>query len=200
MKNRFLLLFFLLLSFAYADAQVNPQNDLQDFNQRRINLNKQGMIVLGSWALSNMAISSLRLGAANPEVKAYHQMNLGWNAVNLVIAGFGVYNSLNANENLQLAESILEQNKISKILLFNAALDIGYMLGGAYLLERAKNDIEQRDRLRGFGKAVIVNGAFLLVFDSILYYMHAQNETNTLIPILKSIELGPQSVGLRLNF
>ena len=84
-------------------------------------------------------------------------------------------------------------------MLFNAALDLGYMVGGVYLMERSKNS-EQSERLKGFGQAVIVNGGFLLIFDSIMYYMHANHESSVLIPLLENIQISTNSAGLRWQF
>jgi hypothetical protein len=197
MNTKWFSLIVLVLISIYASAQA-PE-ELLSFNDNRLEYNKHGMLILGSWALGNMAVSSFKLSASSPETQAYHQMNIGWNAVNLVIAGFGYYSSIHASSDLSLAETILEQNSISKILLFNSALDIGYMIGGAYLMERSKTS-DQENRLKGFGKAIIVNGAFLLVFDSIMYYLHASHESSVLVPILEGIHLGPQSVGFSWQF
>ena len=190
---------FVCLLFIGIYASAQSKGDLLNFNEQRLDYNQKGMLILGSWALGNMALSSFKLQSANAETKAYHQMNLAWNAVNLAIAGFGYYGSISASADLSLTESILEQNKISKILLFNSALDLGYMVGGAYLMERAKQS-DQSARLSGFGKAVIVNGAFLLVFDSIMYYMHASHESSVLIPILEKVQIGSNSFGFRWQF
>jgi hypothetical protein len=197
MNTKWVSLIVLVLISIYASAQV-PE-ELVNFNENRLEYNKHGMLILGSWALGNIAVSSFKLSSSSPETQAYHQMNMGWNAVNLIIAGFGYYSSTHASAELSLAGTILEQNGISKVLLFNSALDIGYMIGGAYLMERSKTS-DQETRLKGFGKAVIVNGAFLLVFDSIMYYLHASHETSVLVPILEGIQLGPQSIGFSWQF
>jgi hypothetical protein len=197
MNTKWFSLILLILIGIYAKAQA-PE-ELVNFNQYRLEYNKHGMLIIGSWALGNIATSSFKLSPGIPETQAYHQMNMAWNAVNLVIAGFGYYSSIHGAVDLSLAESIHEQNSISKILLFNSALDIGYMIGGAYLMERSKTS-DQQARLNGFGKAVIVNGAFLLVFDSLMYYIHANHENSILVPILEGIQLGPQSIGLKWAF
>ncbi|MEE4311402.1 MAG: hypothetical protein V2J62_05985 [candidate division KSB1 bacterium] len=49
-------------------------------------------------------------------------MNIAWNAVNLAIAGFGLYGALIPDQGLTPFESIQQQNSIEKILLFNAGL------------------------------------------------------------------------------
>jgi hypothetical protein len=197
MKTKWFALICLLFIGIYASAQ--SPSELLNFNEQRLDYNQKGMLILSSWAIGNMALSTFRLQAYNPETQAYHQMNLAWNAINLAIAGFGYYSATNASADLSLTESLLEQNKISKILLFNAALDLGYMVGGVYLMERSKNS-EQSERLKGFGQAVIVNGGFLLIFDSIMYYMHANHESSVLIPLLENIQISTNSVGLRWQF
>ncbi len=197
MKTKWFILNCLVFIGIYASAQSS--SELLIFNEQRLDYNQKGMLILGSWAIGNMALSTFSLQANNPKTQAYHQMNLAWNAVNLAIAGFGYYGASSASADLSLAESLLEQSKISKILLFNAALDLGYMVGGLYLMERSKNS-EQSDRLKGFGQAVIVNGGFLLIFDSIMYYMHASHESSVLIPLLENIQISSNSVGFRWQF
>ena len=62
------------------------------------------MMILGGWALGNMAVSGILLGNTEPAsksgwgvTKGYHQMNIGWNAVNLTIAGFGYLAALKSD-------------------------------------------------------------------------------------------------------
>jgi hypothetical protein len=194
--------FFFTFSLLFLAAALAAQSDslLLDFNTDRLQLNKTGMTVLGSWALGNMAVSGIALNNSSGATRSFHQMNIGWNAVNLAIAGFGYYGSLNGASNLGLAQSIEEHESIKRILLFNAGLDLAYMAGGAYLLERAKNDLEQQDRLKGFGRSVIMNGAFLFVFDLVMYTLHSQQGAKELYPWLENIQLSATGIGLRLEF
>lgn len=175
---------------------------LSSFNAERLMLNQQGMTVLGSWAVGQMAWSGLSLALSEPRPVArhFHQMNLGWNAVNLVIAGFGYYGSLEGATDLSWLESVREQEKIKTILLVNAGLDLAYMAGGAYLLERAKSNPERAAQWTGFGRAVIMNGAFLLVFDSILYAVHLKHGNTELYEVLQNLQLSPQGIGFRWQF
>ncbi|MCB0644416.1 MAG: hypothetical protein KDC44_22380, partial [Phaeodactylibacter sp.] len=73
-----------VMAFAQSDA-------LLDFNQDRLQKQKRAMLVLGSWAVANMAVGASLQGNATGTTKYFHQMNLGWNAVNLAIAGFGYW-------------------------------------------------------------------------------------------------------------
>jgi len=161
MKKQLLLCLFIFNS-TFLLAQLN----LTDFNNQRIQNSKKAMTVLGTWAVGNILVGGIGMTQTEGQTKAFHQMNAGWGAINLVIAGFGYYNAMQTDPaSLTLANSITEHHKIQKVLLFNAGLDIGYMLGGLYLTERAKNSPDKADQFRGFGKSIIMQGAFLFVFD-----------------------------------
>jgi len=158
------------------------------------------MLVLGGWAISQMAISGIALSAnRQPTTEAFHQMNIGWNAVNLVIAGVGYYGAMQGAVDLSLAESLKEHETIKRILLVNAALDLGYMAGGFWMIERSKNLANQASRWNGFGRAVIMNGAFLLVFDGIMYALH-QGDSGLFYDLVRHVSVGPQTAGLTWRF
>lgn len=175
--------------------------ELESFNEKRLRINEVGMTVLGSWALGNMAVSGIGL-ATDPQgsTKHFHQMNLGWNAVNLVIAGFGYYSTHGGEVGLSLANTIQEHEQMKQILLFNAGLDVAYMAGGLYLLERAKNSTDKADQWRGFGQAIIMNGGFLLAFDVVLYYLHNRHGADELYPLLKSVSVSPMGFSVNWRF
>ncbi|MEB2785994.1 hypothetical protein U3A59_15210 [Algoriphagus sp. E1-3-M2] len=67
-------------------AQNIPE--LQGFNHTRISYNEKGMVILGGWAVGNMIWGGIAAGQTNGQTKAFHQMNLYWNSVNLFIARF----------------------------------------------------------------------------------------------------------------
>jgi hypothetical protein len=195
MKKRLILLLSLYALPFLLCAQPDKLN-LNDYNQERIRINKVGMSILGGWALSNMAISAASLRGASPEAKAFHQMNIGWNAVNGIIAGIGYYSATRASTQLGLLESVQAGEQMKSILLLNAGLDIGYMLGGFYLKERANRPDANQAQLRGFGKAVVMNGAFLLLFDSIMAWLHHQHLQKQLYQLASHVSLTPGSVTL----
>ncbi len=194
--------FFPLLSFLFLGTMVFGQDlnqDLVDFNLERNKLNQKGMTVLASWSVLNIAWSSTQLNNSDPLKQSYHQMNLGWNAVNLVIAGFGIYQAHKFSGDLTVWQSLEEQASIKRILAVNAALDLAYVASGFYLREYAFR-ADNFARYEGFGRAVIVNGAFLFGFDVLMYWVHHQHELKDLVPLMESLQVGPQSVGIRLSF
>jgi hypothetical protein len=167
-------------------AQDIPQ--LQDFNQTRIDYNQKGMVILGSWAVGNMVWGGIGASQTTGETKAFHQMNLYWNSVNLIIAGFGYYQATKETPGTDFWATMEAQQKMEKILLFNAGLDLAYIAGGFYLKERGLRN--EKDQLIGFGKSVILQGGFLLAFDAVMYGFH-QTHSKELQEIMQNVSLGP---------
>ena len=128
------------------------------------------MIILGSWALGNMVWGGIAASNTTGQTQAFHQMNLYWNSVNLLIAGLGYWQASKEVPSNDLLETMTAQGKMEKILLFNAGLDLAYMAGGMYLKERGLRI--NKDKFVGFGKSIILQGAFLLTFDALMYTFH----------------------------
>ena len=203
MKNLRFLLFF--TAFAWfgneAVAQVD-KNNLLTFNEKRLQTNRNAMKVLGGWAVGNFLVSGLLIGRSEGGTKAFHQMNVGWNVINLGLAGFGYYSAMRADPAaLDLYASVKDQYGIEKTFLLNAGLDVGYMLGGLYLTERAKNAGKNQERLTGFGQSILLQGGFLFVFDLAMYFI-INNHGQLLEPLLKNVTLtgGLTGVGVRYVF
>ena len=178
---------FLLLWNGTAFAQVGG---LTQYNIERLKTNKTAMTVLGGWAVGNIALGLALQGQRTGSDKYFHQMNAGWNVINLTLAGFGYWSAIKTDPaSFDTFATVQEQFKIQKILLFNAGLDVGYMLGGLYLIERSKNDSDNADRLRGFGRSIVLQGAFLFAFDLVTYGFHARHN-DSLRPLLGGDQLG----------
>ena len=165
---------FLFLALIVVATPAFSQSNLQEINQKRIEINITGMKVLGGWALANMAIGSVAYFSLSGKKKYFNQMNLMWNVVNLGLATAGYFGAkADLNQQLSLAQSINDQHKIEQILLLNAGLDVGYMAAGLYLNERGLR--KSSERFQGYGQSLILQGAFLLVFDGAMYAIHKNN-------------------------
>jgi hypothetical protein len=150
-----------------------PTEQLDAFVERRLQIQRTGMAVLGSWAAANIAAGTT-LSVFDEERRDFHQMNALWNTVNLGLATAGYLGARNPPASPTLAEAIERQHSIEKILLFNAGLDVGYMVGGFYMRELARRDGAD-PRLDGWGSSLILQGGFLLAFDVILYLVNRTN-------------------------
>ncbi|WP_020403391.1 DUF6992 family protein [Gracilimonas tropica] len=199
--NQFLLsagLLFILI-FLLSTELLHAQNgtfDPQFYAQKSQNLQKKGMILLGSWATLNILSGSAGYFLSENDSKYFHQMNAGWNLVNLGISGFALYSISQMDiSTLSYSKSVTELKNLDKILLFNAGLDIGYMATGAWLWDRGIRKDSQR--LKGYGKSLILQGGFLFAFDLVLYLIHSPL-TNNLIQLSDQFEL--TASGFRINF
>lgn len=188
---------FILIVFA---TPAFSQDNSQEISNKRIEINITGMKVLGGWALANMAIGSFAYFNSSGKKKYFNQMNVMWNVVNLGLATAGYFGAkADLNEQLSLARSLKDQQKIEQILLLNAGLDVGYIAAGLYLNERGLR--KSSDRLQGYGKALLIQGTFLLVFDGAMYAIH-KNNGKGFDKILEktSLSFNGKQVGLLIKF
>lgn len=185
---------FVLLALDAAGQGLNDQ--LKDYNRQRIELNKNGMLVLSGWAITNMVVGGVGFFKSEGRSKYFHQMNTAWNVVNLTIAGFALHQYLQADPSVfTLTQSMDEARSIENLLLLNMGLDVGYIAAGAFLWERGIR--KNHDRLLGYGPSLILQGGFLLVFDGVLYALNrSQNEQ--LFKLLDNVSLSANTISLSI--
>jgi hypothetical protein len=195
-KNPWLGIFLtIFLSFGLYPLMAQDIPELKEFNSIRVDYNQKGMLILGSWAIGNLIWGGVGVSNTSGETKAFHQMNMYWNTVNLAIAGFGYWQASKELPGTDFWTTMEAQQGIEKILLVNAGLDLAYLAGGMYLKERGIR--KSNERLIGFGKSVILQGAFLLVFDGVMYGFH-NSHSKEIKKITQNISLGPQGFKLIL--
>ncbi len=186
-----------LLAGNSAAAQQSTQTDnptLREFSRQRVQHQRTLGLSLGSYALANIAVGALAAGRERTETHYFHRMNVYWNVVNLAIAGAGLIGSRKANPDTETLSQAVERHEgMKRILLFNTGLDVAYVAGGAYLIERGRNRPDDRNRLTGFGKSIIVQGGFLFVFDLVNYALFKRRGDNQ-----QALLLGRTSEGVGL--
>ena len=161
-----------LFTFFLAAFALHAQ-DLTAFNQARLKRDQRLMLSLGTWAGANITAGSIGWATAQqPELKAFHQMNVMWNAVNLGLAVPGYLRARNKKAVLSLSQTLSEQQKTERIFLFNTGLDVAYMTAGFLLRSMALNNQAKADQLNGFGNGLILQGSFLFAFDLTAYAIH----------------------------
>jgi len=176
------------------------QDSLKTYNYSRNHITATGMDVLGSWAISNIGVGSIgwadSKGGSN---KYFYQMNTIWGAANLgaAILGFtSVHN--NKNKVLNPAESLNAQQKIEKTFLINGGLDVVYIGAGIFLKNRG--DTRNSTELRGYGSSIIIQGAFLLLFDGTMYSAQRSHGNKLRNFLTKNpITFNGKSVGMIFN-
>jgi len=168
----YIMTFLLLFMAIEVFSQISPEN----FAQKSLSTQNTGMLILGGWAAANLIVGGYGWSKTTGQEKYFHQMNFMWNVVNLSIAGFALYSNAHTSiETLSISEVVTKHLKTEKVLLINAALDVGYVGTGFLLRHYSTKSDKFNSLLKGYGNSLILQGAFLLVFDLSLYgVLHTQ--------------------------
>lgn len=188
MKQTIIFLFCISLSVT-AFSQVG----LPQFNIERLKITRTGMEVLGSWGAANLISGGIGLATANGEAKYFHQMNLIWGVTNFVIAGTTFLSLRKRPTDISLSESVKQQVGIEKTFLINGGLDLVYISAGVYCLEKANNS-SNRDKYKGYGNSLLLQGGGLLLFDAFMYFINT-NHGKQLYKLLDKVQFSGNSVG-----
>ncbi len=166
-QSIFIIVFLLLIPvFLFGQQEYTDY----DFCRNSTTISNTGMIVLGSWAIGNMAIGAYGWKQNTGQKMYFHQMNVFWNVVNLSIAGISLYNNWGLDcSSLSPSEFLENHLNTERILLINSGLDLCYIGVGFLLNHLSKKTTKNPDLLKGYGNSLYLQGGFLLAFDLILY-------------------------------
>lgn len=125
--------------------------------------------VLLRWGIGNTLAGALAGVSRDPLVRQFGIQAVSWGAIDAALALAGRYSASQKARryecgDLDNADMLREATTLHRILLINTGLDIGYILGGGWLMHRFRT---RRDRW-GMGLGIVVQGTFLLMYDSIL--------------------------------
>ncbi len=129
----------------------------------------EAMPILSGWAIGSMVSGLLWLTSRSERLKGFGSQFLGWGAVNAAIAALGLSGAIRNEKRRQEgkispAEHTRQAIQFERFVWFNALLDIGYMLGGGLLARRNPDE----PRKQGMGWGILLQGAFLFVWDILL--------------------------------
>ncbi len=193
MKRTLLLLIFIPALLLAQDALPS----LKEFEATKIDINRTGMYILGGWALANIISGTTLSLTMKGEAKYFNQFNALWNTVNLGLAVNGLLNT--GTDTLSLYNSVTGHQTLQNIFVLNAGLDLAYIATGFFLKEKAKTS-EKKELLTGYGNSLLVQGAFLLVFDAAMYFIHQNNANVLLYPLLGSLTDPGVGIGVKVGF
>jgi hypothetical protein len=176
-----ILVYFVLLGFGQSNDHFSPQQ----FIDRLSTTNRYGMLVLGGWGITNLVGGGLLSTQQTGTSKYFWQMNAAWNSVNLTIAAVGYFGSGKDWSTTSELLSIIDNYQ--KAYLFNAGLDVGYVMTGFYLKELSNRKPLHADRLKGYGNAMILQGTFLFVFDLVMYGINRNQVKIDINPLIDSL-------------
>lgn len=198
----FFLLFFVFLSTTGLRAQqISFKDTIATYNFHKIKINKTGMEVLGSWGLVNIAGGSIGyFTTGQDETKYFCEMTALWGVVNTGIAAIslaGIKNELTARMDYEQSYHSYLANK--KLYLINAGLDVVYIGAGVGLSAYSQTTKNNQAIYSGFGKSIVIQGIFLLLFDNIMFSTH-QLDNSKWFRIMNEIRFTNKTVGFNYSF
>jgi hypothetical protein len=130
---------------------------------------QQKLDILKWWGLGSVVLGAAGMLQAGPRVRHAGMQALTWGAIDAALAFAGQHGAAGKARRLDqgaLSEDDLarEIRNFRRILLINAGLDVGYVLGGVWLLATAG----ERHERQGMGMGIIIQGLFLLLYDTAL--------------------------------
>lgn len=191
--------FFCLSNIAQAQVIDTSTMNLKDIQLRQTNFNKIAMISLNTWAVGNIAYGTVANFQTSGEAKYFHQMNAGWNIVNLAIGIPGIIGAYKAPKEMNFEETYKLQRRMETIYLVNAGLDVAYMTGGLAMRLHGKNQTgEMAARWKGYGSSLIFQGGYLFAHDLAMFILLKTN-TKLLNKEWDKVSLQFTGTGIRIG-
>jgi hypothetical protein len=192
----------LFVFFVSGKLSAQSQQELNSYNKERLTIQKKGMAVLNIWSLGNIAVGTAGVFTTEGATQQFHSMNIIWNGINVALAAPAYFAAKKGKFELTLRQSYKEQQKAEKTFLINAGLDIGYIIGGLYLTEKAKDNTEKwrHDLNLGYGNSFMLQGGFLFLLDVTMYAVHNSHRTKKLDRFLDNVTIGYNGVGIQQRF
>ena len=157
----------------------------QEYELDRLVLNARGMLILITWAGLNIFAGLIGWIYARGVLRYFFQMNAFWNLVNLALGLAGYFGSVNADVDLVSQADILSSyHSMQNLYILNGGLDVAYIMTGAFLLERARRPSKFNLLLKGYAFSLFLQGAFLLIFDLVMFYLHNDLARIGLYPLI----------------
>jgi hypothetical protein len=200
---RKIILFLLLSAGLCNNANAQIQSELDTFNSYRRLINIRGMSLLTAWSAANVIGGSYGYFTADEgQAKHFQGMNAMWGGINLIFGLAGLIQANSDHKKYDFNQTVRQQHSIEKTFLFNAGLDLAYIAGGFYLLENAKVDHDHEARYKGWGTSIIMQGAFLCLFDAGMFISHNTHGKKKLDPIIQraTFVMSGDGVGIRYRF
>jgi hypothetical protein len=152
----------LVLALALAPGAAHGDEAGDTARDAYLRDQRNHMTVLGAYALGSVAAGIPMMTSDRPEIRAAGLQNVAWGAVDGAIALIALVATNNLKGEQNTAAHWADERVTSRrVFAINAGLDVLYIATGALLLALGKTEA-----LRGTGAGVLVQGGFLLAFDT----------------------------------
>lgn len=158
------------------------------------------MLALGTWSIANAGYSLSKIDRSVPPTQQeyFHEMNVAWSGVNLVIAAIFYTKNRREVTDKSFTNAVALNATSKKSFSTNVLLDGVYIGLGIGLKKIAQQSNGQRQYMQaGFGNAIAYQGAFLLAFDAIMYAVH-QSHGKALADLSRHVSIYPNAIIWRI--
>lgn len=188
----------LLLLIMWLPTNAQDMTLIDGYNRERNAITRTNMLVLGGWGLGNMAggLAGVLTTPFGSEANYFHQMNIYWNTVNVAIAipSF-IAARKRMNKSYDIATTFSEQRKIETTYLINFGLDFAYIGTGAWMQQFGDGRPQKQEALlKGMGNSIMMQGAFLLLFDITSYIIHKKHWNRNRSKVFGQMEFQGSSI------
>ena len=189
-------LMLMTMAMAYSQQKNFSQlTEIQSTQQKRV---KQGLIGLTSWGTLNVVGGLILRSQSSGETKYFHEMNAGFNSVNLILGVAGLFD-IRKEKPQDYASVVQFQNQMEKVYLINSGLDVAYMASGWAIYNRGLSQTgEEQARSYGYGKSLVLQGGFLLAYD-VFMLLRMRKTGKELNGFLSKIEVAPNGIRIPLD-
>ncbi len=150
-----------------------------------------GMGVLTGWAVANIASGVAGAVLVENDTRYIHEMNALWNSVNLTL---GIIGLVSNGRRGPKADTIAEARRVNRKTRRTYAIN-----GGVDVLTWWLSDRYEQRRFEGWGKSVVIQGAWLFAFDLAMVLAHERVQARTLPPVHVAPLAGNGRFGLALT-
>lgn len=147
-----------------ASADASPDERAKAARTAYLHDQRDLMIALSAWSAGSVVLGGVAaLREPEPFPRFTALQFVAWGLINGAIAGASFYSGARA-EQLVRSEAYWrdERTNLERVFFINAALDAAYVAIGSALWAAGKTPA-----VRGTGAGIVVQGGFLLVFDSL---------------------------------
>lgn len=171
-----LILFFGCLALPAQAQELSFRDSIAHYHRIRLKTNHTGALILTGWGLTNVAAGGTGYFAAQKdEWKYFHEMNAGFGVVNTIVGAANVWAAQRAAAQKPDYSIACDQYKANRRrYLYGSALDAAFIVAGIALTQNADKSPENKDVYNGFGKALVTQGAALLIFNNAMYALHGR--------------------------
>jgi hypothetical protein len=148
---------------------------------------------VAAWGGANLALGLGLVAVGGRQEHAtrfgYGVQSAAWGAINLGIAGWGLFLADPGVLPTTLAGALGAENGYSDLLLLNLGLNVGYMGVGAALAIAGGRGLRSGEAVKGHAFAVIVQGAGLFALDGAAW-LGSRARLDSLVSLLEGAQVG----------